>query len=158
MESYFEVRQAAHGRGLYAGISFPKDETLFEIKGVLISCDEDADIDEETRSNTIRFDEELYLSPKGELSNFLNHSCNPNVKIVKRRGKLYCVSIRPLKRNDEMVFDYSTILASDDSWEMKCGCGANVCRGVVQKFDMLPIALQKKYTKKGVVPAYILRI
>ncbi len=152
------VKKSNTGKGVFVKKDFMKGETLFEIKGKLITCEEDDNLDEETRSNTIRFNRDKFLSPKGNLGNFTNHSCHPNSKIVKRKNKLYIVSITDIKKGDEITFDYSTVLARDDVWTMKCRCGEHVCRKVVKKFNSLPAKIKKEYMSKKIVPKYILEI
>ncbi len=152
----FEVRDSRNGRGVFTLKNFVSEDVLFQITGKLISCDIDEDIDETIRANAIRFDEDMYISPEGKLGNFLNHSCNPNIKILKNKEKLFVVAIKDIHPQDEVVFDYSTITAPDDVWSMKCNCGSSICRGVVRKFDSLPREIKEKYFSLDAVPDYIL--
>ena len=158
INKYVFIKKSKNGKGVFAKKDFLEGETLFEIKGKLITCEEDENIDEETRSNTIRFNRDYFLSPKENFANFTNHSCNPNSKIYKRNNKLFIVAIKDINKNEEIVFDYSTVLASDDIWEMKCKCGEKICRKVVKKFKSLPTKIKKEYIISKIVPAYILNI
>jgi len=146
------VRKSRNGRGIFARRKFAPDDVIFEVTGAFVTCNEDDDIDEETRANTYRFDADRYISPKGRLGDFLNHSCEPNAKVVKNDGRLFVVSIVDIPKGEEVAIDYSTILASDDSWEMKCNCGANTCRGTIKKFNSLPLKTRRKYRALGMVP------
>ena len=134
------------------------NDKIIDLKGVLITCYEDDNIDDETRSNTIRFNREMFLSPKGEMGNFINHSCNPNSKIIKKNGILSIIAINHIHKGSEVFFDYSTILALDDTWQMKCNCKNKNCRNIIKSFYLLPIAIRRKYIKDGMVPKYILNI
>jgi SET domain-containing protein len=151
-----EVRKAKNGMGVFAANSFHKDEVIFEIKGTLISCDQDENLDERTRSNTFRFDENWYLSPTGEIGDFLNHSCEPNSAMVKKGDKLYIVAAKQIENGEEITIDYSTIIASDDDWIMKCNCGSRNCRGVIGQFQNLPEEKKQEYLLLKMVPEYIL--
>lgn len=151
-----EIKKSKNGLGIFAKTKFKTKENIFEVKGEFISCDEENDIDEKTRDNSFRYDEEKYLSPAGELGDFLNHSCDPNSAVVKKGDKLFIVAVRDINPGDEVVIDYSTILASDDSWEMGCHCGLEICRKVIKKFDSLPIQIRQKYIASNMVPKYIL--
>lgn len=153
-----KVKKSPNGRGVFAKRDFVLGETLFEIKGKLITCYEDENIDEETRSNTIRFNNGYFLSPKGNFGNFTNHSCNPNTRLVKRSSKLFIVALTNIKKGEEVNFDYSTVLAQDDVWTMKCKCGSKNCRKVVKKFNTLPAKIKKDYIARKIVPKYILNI
>ena len=157
MEKYIEVKQSMIGQGVFALKDFSQEEIIFEVKGELITCNEDDDIDERIRNNTFRFDEEYYLSPEGEMGDFLNHSCEPNSGVIKRFNKLFIKAIRDIKKGEEVCFDYSTILAPDDTWQMKCACGSKSCRKIIKKFNTLPKPLQEKYISLEIVPSYILK-
>lgn len=152
------VRKTRNGRGIHAVRHFAAGETLYEITGTPISGDADEDIDDTVRDNAFRFDENLYISPAGSVGDFQNHSCVPNAKVAKRDGRLYVAAIRSIARNEEVLIDYSTIIAADDIWEMACNCGADACRGLVRSFDRLPARLRKKYRADGVVPDYIVEL
>ncbi|HQT82712.1 MAG TPA: SET domain-containing protein-lysine N-methyltransferase [Candidatus Paceibacterota bacterium] len=154
----FAVKKSRNGRGIFAKRDFAAGETLFRVMGTLITCDEDDAVDDTTRANTYRYDEDRFLSPAGRLGDFLNHSCAPNAKIVKEGRTLLLAAARPVRKGDEVVLDYSTILAADDVWEMRCTCGARACRKTVRRFTDLPRALRDAYRASGMVPRYILAI
>lgn len=152
------VQKSPNGRGVFAKKDFKLGEKVYSVTGPLVSCNEDLDMPDDVRANTYRFDDDMYVSPVDTVGNFFNHSCSPNTKIVKERKKLYLVSIRIIRKGDEVVFDYSTITASDDVWEMKCNCGDTKCRRVVGCFVDLPDEIQKKYIQSKIVPQYIIDI
>jgi SET domain-containing protein len=154
----FAIRKARNGRGIFAKRDFASGEVLFRVIGKLITCDEDDKVDDETRSNTYRYDEDLFLNPAGRLGDFLNHSCDPNAKIVKEGRKLLLVAARFIRKGEEVAMDYSTILAADDMWEMRCRCGARACRKTIRRFVDLPKKLRTAYRASGMVPRYILAI
>ena len=158
MEKHLEVKQARNGKGVFAKKNFKNDSTLFEVKGTFLTCFEDEIIDDHIRDNTFRFDKDLFLSPEGEIANYANHSCVPNAKVVKKNKKLYLVAIADIQKGEEVVFDYSTIIAADDVWSMNCNCGTDNCRSVVKRFTLLPKTLKDIYMAKNIVPSYILDI
>lgn len=152
------VKDARNGKGAFARKKILPEKMILEIKGVFLTCNEDDDIDEETRNNTFRYDDDLYISPGKDIANFINHSCEPNAKVAKKNKKLFIYSILPILKDEEVLFDYSTILARDDVWEMECNCGSQKCRKVVKQFKKLPLKLKEKYIKEEIVPDYILKI
>lgn len=152
------IKNARNGKGVFVRKKILPNKKIFEIKGVFLTCNEDDELDEETRNNAFRFDEDLYISPGKDIANFVNHSCEPNVKVVKKNKKLFIYSILPILKDEEILFDYSTILARDDVWEMECNCGSKKCRGVVKQFKKLPLKLKEKYIKEEIVPDFILKI
>lgn len=157
-ENILYVKKARNGKGVFVKKDINPNAFLLEITGKFLTCDVDEDIDDETRNNTFRYDEDLYISPGKTVGNFINHSCVPNVKIVKKNKKLFVVSILPINKGGEILFDYSTVIARDDIWEMKCDCGYKVCRGIIKQFNKLPKKIKEKYIKEGIVPKFILEI
>lgn len=107
-------------------------------------------------ANCYRFDAERYLSPKGHVADFSNHSCRPNAMVRCEGRGLVLRALRPIAAGDEITHDYSTLLGADDVWTMRCNCGERACRGVVRRFDRLPGPLIAQYLRLGAIPAHIL--
>lgn len=152
------VRKARNGRGIFARRDFRPEDVIFQVVGKRIECNEDDDLDEKTRNNTYRFDADTFISPAGRLGDFLNHSCEPSAKVIKKNNRLFIVTARPIAKGEEVAIDYSTITASDDVWEMQCNCGTKSCRGTIQRFRSLPRATRKDYLSRGLVPDHVLGI
>ncbi len=158
MNSELEVGKSDNGRGLFAKKFFGRNQKVFEIRGKLIHHSVLMEKKKKIRNNTFRFSEEYYLSPEGNLGDFVNHSCSSNSKVKKIRSKLYIFSIKPVRKGEEILIDYSTILARDDFWVMKCKCGNKKCRHKIEKFSKLPKKVYKKYIDSKMIPDYIIRI
>ncbi len=154
----FAVKKARNGRGIFAKHAFRTGETLFRVMGKLITCDEDDEVDDVTRANTYRYDEDRFLSPAGRLGDFLNHSCAPNAKIVKDGRKLLLKAVRPIEAGEEVVMDYATILAADDVWTMRCRCGTPKCRRTIRSYAAMPPKARAALRAARLIPAYILAI
>ena len=148
------IRKSRHGRGIYARRDFFPGEIIFQVVGKRITCDEGDELDDAIRANTFRFDIDTYISPVGRVGDFLNHSCSPNAKISKNTNRLFVIAMDTILKGEEVVIDYSTILASDDTWEMNCNCGSENCRGLIKKFNSLPRKIKKKYLLFEMVPNY----
>ena len=76
---------------------------------------------------------------------YINHSCEPNAYFKHINSfRENVVAIRPIKKEEEIVCDYT--IDSADDWRMKCQCGSKECRKVVSGlFSKLPKNMQKKY-------------
>jgi len=68
------------------------------------------------------------------LIKFVNHSCDPNTEICKRKkGKAETVvleALRPIKRGEELTFKYclrGNFMPLGE--RIRCVCGAENCRG-----------------------------
>ena len=68
---------------------------------------------------------------KGNISRFLNHSCDPNCQaqkwIVNGELRIGIFSIRDINANEELTFNYN--YKNFDKQQQKCFCGCNSCRG-----------------------------
>ncbi len=154
--NHVEIKKSRNGLGVFAKTDFFPGDEVFEVRGTFMSCDEEDDVDEKTRANTFRFDRKKYISPSGEIGDFLNHSCDPNSGVVKKNNKLFVTAVKQVEKGEEITIDYSTILAPDESWEMDCNCGSEHCRKKIKRFNFLPQNIKRKYVSLNMVPDYIL--
>ena len=152
------VRPVRNGRGIVALKTFRRNAILCEIKGKIIST---ATVwrywktDPRLGENCFRYSAERYLNPEGEISQYANHSCQPNAGIVKQGRRLLLRAISAIAPGDEVTHDYSTLLGADDLWKMRCNCGAPNCRSVVRNISKLPAPVLCHYRQLGVVPEFI---
>jgi uncharacterized protein len=105
---------AAEARRRYDHRSVPHPETyLFEV-------DADTMIDGLTGGNETRF---------------VNHSCDPNCRTVRRGGRIFVEARRDIARGAELFIDYGLRAsggATDaDRARLTCRCGAATCRGTM---------------------------
>jgi uncharacterized protein len=149
------IGKSRTGNGLFTDIEFKQNKAILELKGRLITCFEDDVLDENTRSNTIRYSSKYYLSPKGELGDYLNHSCEPNSYIYKKGKKLFLKAAKDISPGEEITIDYSTVIAADDVWKMKCYCQSPNCRNLIKSFNKLPKKIRDNYLSRKMVPGYI---
>ena len=60
----------------------------------------------------------------------INHSCNPNCEVESKGLKLWISSIRDIKKNEELSYDYG--FSFDENYkEFPCKCGSNNCCGYI---------------------------
>lgn len=153
-----KIQKVRNGKGIVVQKNFKRDEVVFEVQGNIISCDVSTKLDKKMRDNTYRYDRDYYLSPKGKAGDYLNHSCEPNAKVTKFKDKIFIRSIINIEKGNEVLIDYSTILARDDVWTMKCNCGEKKCRKIIRNIGDLPKDVFNKYVRLRLIPKYILNI
>lgn len=56
-----------------------------------------------------------------------NHSCDGNMNSYVVDGHIYLSTNRPVKRGEELTYDYN--LEGDEFPDKECRCGADNCRG-----------------------------
>lgn len=81
---YFSIQKSRNGKGVFANKPFRKNAVLFPILGKVIHHSEISRKRGVFQNNAFCFSELYYLSPTGHLGDYLNHSCQPNAKIIKK--------------------------------------------------------------------------
>ncbi len=65
----------------------------------------------------------------GNMSRFINHSCDPNCRAEKIRGRIWIIVERDIARGEEITFDYCFRFRH---WASNpCRCGAAQCPGYI---------------------------
>lgn len=120
-----------HRWGVYAAEPIPANRKVIEYTGERISRRETRRRSEESEF-TYLFTLDAYWTIDGAAggsgAEYVNHSCEPNLisRIVK--GHIIYVSLRPIKRGEELTIDYRF----DKKVErVVCKCGASACRGTI---------------------------
>ena len=131
----------SRGLGVFAVRDIRKDEIVAEFKGPLVKIEKLAGIPREVQDHLFNVGLDEYLIAR-EPAVRTNHSCDPNAGIVR---DVFLVAMRDIKKDEEVTFDYSIIIADD--WTLKCACGSLSCRKIIGKYRDLPDELKKKYEK-----------
>lgn len=119
-----------HGLGVFAIKGLPGRRKIGEVGGRIV--DARRALKEAARSRRIYFvqldDRHGLDCSKGNAFGRLNHSCRPNcyLRIYGHRVEVY--TLRPIKRDEELVIDYGQ---TPHSGGMKCSCGQSECKKVI---------------------------
>ena len=135
-------RSGIHGRGVFAKEFIPAGERVIEYTGELISeavGDERYPYDPALPYHTFLFkvDEDLLVDGgrKGNVSRWINHSCDPNCETVVDGHRIYIDAIRDIEVGDELTYDYHFIVPERHTPAVKrrypCICGSPECRGTL---------------------------
>ena len=147
------VQQSKFGKGLFAIQNIESGTKILKITGQEISKSAAISLgDFECYPLQIAIDK--YIAPfplPKNLWGFANHSCNPNCGI---KDDQYLIAIKDIKAGEELFYDYSTTML-EKHWTMPCSCGSSTCRNTITDFDLLPIDVQQKYFKLGIILQFI---
>lgn len=55
----------------------------------------------------------------------INHGCDPNCKYEIKKGKIWILSIRNIKKGEELTYNYDVT----EQGKYPCNCGARNCKG-----------------------------
>ena len=154
------------GKGVFATQKFNKGDTIYKLEGERCTLDEiikRVKTGEEEPSDPLTIGWEEYID-LDEFSRTFNHSCEPNVYV---RGESELVALREIFPGEEVVYDYSSTMKDNTEkilgaglsvWTMKCNCGSNKCRGIVDQFDKLPEESRRFYIENRYAPNFVLKL
>jgi uncharacterized protein len=145
------IGECAFGLGVFANRDIQKAETILAFNGPIIDFAETKRRGPwECMPLQIGLDRYFDTRPPGI---FVNHCCDPNAGI---RNDHNLVALRDIPRGGEVFFDYSTTM-EEQSFTMRCLCGAPGCRHVVADFSTLPRKVQESYLAQGIVMSFIVK-
>lgn len=143
------IEDTQKGKGLFANVALKQGTVVTNVHGEHITFEDTTKLGE-NESFCVQITLKDYVVPAPPFY-YANHSCNPNCGL---NDKLELITIRAIQANEEINWDYSTSML-ERHWVMKCECGAQNCRGVVNDFDLLPKDVQQNYLQKGIVLPFI---
>lgn len=124
------------GKGLFAGENINQGEPILSFGG-MFALQKDRYSGDYLSSTFVGVSETIILceliNSEKDISDFINHSCNPNV------GMLDCITIlaiRNIRKDEEIVCDYA-FWEADEKWKLKniCNCGYEKCRKNISGLD-----------------------
>lgn len=137
-----EIRNSPKNRaGLFAGEDIGQGARILDFQGKMVPETESGEHDLQTGRN--RF----IRSPPDAPDNYINHSCEPNAFIKKSGNRFFLVSIKPVKKGDEITFDYDTTDYDNSGLSFACGCESPGCRKLIRGFAYLKEGERKKLEK-----------
>ena len=136
-------RDVAGGYSVIARAVIDPGELIGVWSGRIVAADMLDTLPVAIRRHTVQIEEGLYLaSVEAEAPpDFINHSCEPNAGL---EGQIAVVALRRILPGEEVTIDYAMCDGSPYD-EFECGCGANICRGMVTGNDWRNPALWKRY-------------
>jgi SET domain-containing protein len=125
-------KSGIHGWGVYAGEPIPAKRKVIEYTGERISR-------RETKRRSEIQNKQIYLftldnywtldgASGGSGAEYINHCCDPNLTTWITKGHILYMSVRPIKKGEELTVDYHF---SKDIEEVPCFCGSAKCRGTI---------------------------
>ena len=85
-------------------------------------------------------------SPLYNKARYINHSCSPNCEVDIIKNEIWISSIKPIKKGEELNYDYGYPFDKDDFSDHVCKCMSKKCIGYIISQDDWP--KYKKYVKK----------
>ena len=77
-------------------------------------------------------------SPSYNNARYINHSCKPNCEVDIIENKIWIISIRRIKKGEEINYDYGYPFDKDDYSDHVCKCESKNCIGYIISQDDWP--------------------
>ena len=125
-------RSKIHRYGVYAGEPIPAHRKVIEYTGERLNRKQAKDRDRGNYTYLFALDDYWTLDGAvgGSGAEIINHSCEPNLVARITKGHILYMSLRPIRRGEELLIDYHFAKNGDKT---KCFCGAKTCRGIIEK-------------------------
>lgn len=144
--SFYINNCGGRGKGVFSSRSYRPGESILQFGGKRVHIRNISDF-----THYIQITSGYFLGPTGEADDYVNHSCEPNSAVYLEQGNLVLRSLVHIRKDEEIVFDYGTILFSEPT-SFQCDCGSTRCRGIIGSFATLPAELQAYYQSRNMVP------
>lgn len=129
------AKSKIHRWGVYADEPIPANRKIIEYTGELINR-------KETKRRAASTDL-IYLftvnsywtkdgSAGGSGAEYVNHSCEPNVRAWICKDHILYMSMRAIKKGEELTIDYNFDKHVE---KVLCACGTKTCRGTINRKD-----------------------
>tara|TARA_B100001996_G_C18637757_1_gene584364 strand:+ start:162 stop:602 length:441 start_codon:yes stop_codon:yes gene_type:complete len=135
MKLYRVKKSNIDKRGLYASKDIKSGVKVIDYIGKLITKKEAQDnskFDNKKDIYLFNINEKYDLDGdfKWNTARLINHSCNPNCEVESEGLKLWIVSLREIKKGEELTYDYGFGYDSDYK-QFPCKCGSMNCVGYI---------------------------
>jgi SET domain-containing protein len=135
MKLYKKKKSNIDKKGLFAIKNIKKGTRIIEYKGKIITKNETE------KNSKFDNDKDIYLfnlNSRYDLdgdyvwntARLINHSCNPNCEVEGKGLKLWITSIKDIKKNEELSYDYGFGYDKDYK-QFPCKCAAKNCCGYI---------------------------
>lgn len=125
-------RSLIEGKGCFAARHFCRWKKIAEYTGERISNAEATRRAHRRRLRICAINNRWSLdgSRGGNGTHYINHSCEPNAFMKIVYNHILFIALRNIEPGEEITIDYESTLHSDTK---RCGCGAQNCRGTINR-------------------------
>ncbi len=120
---------------LYANCAIKKGTKIIQYKGKVITrkkAEIDPKFDNGKAIYLFNLNNKYDLDGdfKYNTARLINHSCNPNCEVTGSGLKIWVYSIKNIKKDEELSYDYG-FSYDDDYKKFPCKCGSDNCVGYI---------------------------
>ena len=145
------------GKGTFTRRKVPVDTRILEFTGArVIRKIVNQAVADGGRDSFLQIAENSFIGSSGNVDDYVNHSCDPNCGLEFAGDRIYLKAIKPIKRGEELTFDYATSQKSFP-FRFHCRCGSRECRGEIGNYDEIPEYRKSLYLSMGVIAPYLIQ-
>ena len=135
MKLYKNKKSNIHRHGLSAASDIKKGQKIIQYKGKKVSLSEvetNPKYDNEKEIYLFNLNKRYDLDGdfKFNTARLINHSCNPNCEVLEDNKQLWIFSMKDIKKNEELTYDYGFSFDKDYK-QYVCKCGSKNCVGYI---------------------------
>jgi len=159
--SHIVVKKSCiHSSGIFAKKNISKGTRIIEYVGEKITkseADHRADIPlERNKKNNVHGAVYIFILNKRQdidgnvaynTARLINHSCDPNCETEIIRGHIWIVSLRDIKKGEELSYNYNYDIESYE--DHRCRCRSKRCVGYILDEDQWPRMKKMEKIKKA---------
>lgn len=134
-----------HHLGIFAAERIPARRNVIEYIGEVVNAVESYRRTKDAEETYLLKIDEFWRvdgAVGGSGAEFINHSCDPNLRWTGVRNRVLCQSIRPIEVGEELTLDYHFSIHLP---KVRCLCGSPKCRGTI---NVVKSGRAKRRTKK----------
>lgn len=144
-------KSSMHGRGIFAKHDISKNEKIIQYIGEKITKKEgdirsNRRIQRYLKSKTtgsvyifeLNSKYDIDGTPNYNKAKYINHSCNPNCEVKIIKNEIWIFSIKNIRKDEELSYDYGYDFDKEDYKDHKCRCGAKNCIGYIISKEEIP--------------------
>lgn len=133
-----------HRRGVFAASDLPKGMRVIEYTGRKLSYDQA----EYSKSDYLfQVNRKTFIDGRNT-ARYINHSCYPNCEIIISKGRIWIDTTRPIRKGEELAYNYSFDLK--ESKDYPCACGSEKCVGfILDEYYWPKFKKQQKQRKRA---------
>ncbi len=152
-------KSKVHGSGVFAKTDIKKNVKIIQYIGEKVSKSEGDKRSEDRIKRYLNSKKtgSVYIfelnskydidgSPLYNKARYINHSCRPNCEVEIKNGKIWIKSIKNIKKDDELSYDYGYDFDPEDFMDHLCKCKSKNCVGYIVSKDDWP-KLKRKLKK-----------
>ncbi|MBT4936020.1 SET domain-containing protein-lysine N-methyltransferase [Candidatus Woesearchaeota archaeon] len=115
------------GKGVFAKQDISKGTKVIEYVGIKVTKKEADELENPRYVFNLNKKYDINGNVPWNKAGFINHSCDPNCEPENINGSIWLISLRDIKKDEELSYNYGYDMEDYKDWP--CNCGSSKCVG-----------------------------